>query len=134
MSQDKPDWEAAVKEIAKTNEENRRLRKQIRGYKGQLARGSTGQSTENPNQPEDKPQNPPISEPQSDKEKQVKPHFLGDWQAVCPDCGEKNAKFKDETKCTHCGMHLGAVDNLKNVKACPSCGAAGDIAERISHE
>jgi ribosomal protein S27AE len=52
------------------------------------------------------------------------PHYVGKWQKYCPTCGDANPEFKDETLCSTpgCGMHLGAVEDLPKIKACPNCG------------
>lgn len=35
----------------------------------------------------------------------------------------RNKAFKDETKCTNCGLHLGEEENVrKNLEFCPNCG------------
>lgn len=63
-----------------------------------------------------------LEEPQ--KENPPAPHFVGKWQKFCPACGDPNPEFKDETLCSTpgCGMHLGAVEDLPKIKACPNCG------------
>ena len=115
-----------AKALAKANEKNSRLEKQIRGYKGLLARRSVPQ---NGNIPADT-----TTEAHKSEETSVKPHFVGHWQRYCPECGEQNPDFKDEIECEGCGMHLGAKEDAVKLKACPNCGSkkAKEI-ERTEH-
>jgi predicted RNA-binding Zn-ribbon protein involved in translation (DUF1610 family) len=68
-----------------------------------------------------------------EKKEEAKPHLVKAWfPRFCPDkdCElskqrgtHENPSFKDETKCTDCGLHLGAEENVKqNLAACPNCG------------
>jgi hypothetical protein len=54
------------------------------------------------------------------------PHYLGSWQAFCPECENDadaaNPNFKDETHCVDCGAHLGAKAAVNKLKRCPFCG------------
>lgn len=104
--------------ISRLTREKHKLEKKIRGYKGLQAR--TDQHTEQDHPAE-------TTDPPEKTEKIVQePHFIGNWQKHCPTCGDTNPDFKDEIECDKdeggCGMHLGAKDNLKNLKACPNCG------------
>jgi len=67
----------------------------------------------------------PVKETKMEQKKEeAPPHFVGKWQKFCPACGDPNPEFKDETVCSTpgCGMHLGAIEDLPKLKACPNCG------------
>ncbi len=51
-------------------------------------------------------------------------HYVKPWEKTCPDCGEPNPHFKDETKCKHCGAHLGAAATVEKLEKCPFCNSA----------
>lgn len=50
-------------------------------------------------------------------------HYVKNWMANCPECGEKNPNFKDETACRKCGQHLGSVVTAEKLGNCPYCGS-----------
>ncbi len=70
-------------------------------------------------------ENTEISEKTKEKSDE-KVHFFH-WQAYCPECetdeAGKNPDFKDELRCSTCGMHLGSLENVKTMKRCPSCAS-----------
>ncbi|MHC4397262.1 MAG: hypothetical protein ACYS1A_16615 [Planctomycetota bacterium] len=119
---EKIDLEKEMKEQAATISslvrKNSKLEKQIRGFKGLQARQHQEHNHDQPVNTETKPE--------ETIKKEREPHFIGEWQKHCPTCGDTNPDFKDETQCDPnnggCGMHLGAQDNLKNIRACPNCG------------
>lgn len=115
----KLDYEQLVKdqaaELTKLMQENRRLSKSIRGYKGLAARGGLDHSQNIPDN---------TSKEERDTEKTPMPeHWVGPWQKYCTDCGGVNPDFKDETECQICGMHLGSREVAEKLKACPNCGS-----------
>jgi hypothetical protein len=121
---EKPVEEAHVHEAAVTltpvyetlKNENAALKKQIAGYKmREIARNKRPVTDIPPTQPA----------PAEEAHTEEKPHYVGSWQQWCPDCGEKNPAFKDETVCKTCGMHLGAAAEVEKLKACPNCGQKG---------
>ena len=73
---------------------------------------------------------PPAAEPKAPPEPEPKgvEHARSITDQFCPECGDANPEFKDETECKDCGRSLGAVETLSRVKQCPSCGASGKIA------
>jgi predicted RNA-binding Zn-ribbon protein involved in translation (DUF1610 family) len=98
--------------------ENATLKKQIAGYKmREIARNRRPAVEEKPA--------PPPAETHTEETAEAKPHYVGSWQQYCPDCGDKNPAFKDETVCKTCGMHLGAAAEVERLKACPNCGNKG---------
>ena len=66
----------------------------------------------------------------SEPEKKGVDHARSITDQFCPECGDPNPEFKDETECKECGRSLGAVETLSRVKQCPGCGATGKIANR----
>lgn len=107
-------------ELALANEKIRKQEASIKGYKGQVAILQRRYHAPEP-APGETEQETGREEPPTEK---VEPpaHFVGPWQQYCADCGDKNPDFKDETKCTACGMHLGSKDAAPKLKACPNCG------------
>ena len=76
------------------------------------------------------PPDPPAAAPHVPPEPEAKgvEHARSITDQFCPECGDANPEFKDETECKECGRSLGAVETLSRVKQCPSCGASGKIA------
>jgi hypothetical protein len=96
--------------------ENERLKKRLRGFEG---RSAAQKRAEVPNLP---------AEPQTKPEDALSPkHFVRSWEKTCPDCGEANPEFVNETKCGSrdgggCGRPLGSIKEASKIKACPDCG------------
>jgi hypothetical protein len=120
----KPKIEIDADEYTKMIEDSKRKDRVIAAYK---MREKNPKVTGKPSAPEIKP-----TEPHEHRENEIetttptpgpgKPHYVGTWQQYCPDCGDKNPEFKDETECPDCHMHLGAKDQVEKLKACPNCG------------
>jgi ribosomal protein S27AE len=111
-------------EVEKLKGEMAALKRQIAGYRmREIARNK---------KPAIEASTPPAPAEEAHAES-AKPHYVGTWQQYCPDCGDKNPEFKDETICNPkkggCGMHLGAAKDVEKLKACPNCG--GQHAARI---
>jgi hypothetical protein len=102
--------------------ENTTLKRQVQAYR------MREKLPKAPKEPERKEE--PKPEPAAEEKM---PHYVGSWERFCPDCGEPNPAFKDETICDPkqggCGMHLGAAAEVEKLKVCPNCG--GRHARRL---
>ncbi len=122
--------ESVEAKLARLEAAQSETEKKLKGFKGQLGvvRSQLGLKGAYP--AADKPKEAASVESQAETSVKEAPtlHFLRPFEKVCADCGEPNPMWKDETICRDkegggCGMHLGALLELKKVKACPNCGA-----------
>ncbi len=51
-----------------------------------------------------------------------KVHYVKSYHQNCPECGEPNPEFKDETECSSCHKPLGGLETAQNLPGCPYCG------------
>jgi hypothetical protein len=105
---------AREKRVGQLEKEISRLRKE---------KGADDSLPETPAAPTPAPA--PVPEPE--KQSGPAPHIVKSYQPrFCADCGTQNPSFKDETVCSTpgCGVHLGSMETVKTLKACPNCGGS----------
>ena len=114
-----------LQEFAELSKELRDLKKEFKkerkGYLGQIARLQAKldlmENNPSPSEVESKSNKVELS-----SEVSATPHYVGSWHKYCPDCGEVNPEFKDETFCVDCNIDIGAAERIADIKACPNCG------------
>ena len=100
--------EHLAKELEKSQQSVYRLRK----------KGGDVESHEHPEQP--------IAAPKEEEQApaaEVKQHARSITDRFCPECGDEDPSFLDESWCVNCSRPLGAKANLPKLKACPNCGS-----------
>jgi len=117
MSKSEPK-DITTEEFAKLNRQLRSKNREIGGYKGKItqlqAEIDNLKGLGEHNLTKQNPEEPTIQE--------QSPHYVGTWHKYCPDCGEENPEFKDETYCIDCNIDIGAAERIADIKACPNCG------------
>ena len=115
-------WAAVFAQIRKENED---LRTELAEVKSKRNKADKEYAQKHPEPTKE------VEKEEKKEEAPSRPHFYAKWQKFCPECGEENPEFKDETLCDTpgCNFHMGAIDNLPNVKKCPQCG--GHSAHKI---
>lgn len=101
-----------------------KLQKENSKYKRQLGEDD---SLPDVAEPSKSPLDAPKTEKAASQTPLSTPHVVKSYQPrYCADCGTANPAFKDETKCSTpgCGVHLGALEAVKGLKACPNCGGS----------
>ena len=117
--------------------ENKRLRAQIKGYKGLAASGGGFGAASRPAYEE--PDSVSVGHRESSgRMKFTDPlvHNVKVTDSTCSTCHDRNPFFKDETFCDPdkggCGRSLGAISTLKDVPFCPRCKATDTASPKLS--
>lgn len=117
-----------MSEFESMEAENKRLKRQIKGYKGLLAaRGVKTSESEYLEAPASASE-PPAS---ASKPASKRVHYVRPWEKECKDCGEPNDDYwpgKDYLACDKCkGGVASTLPDARALDYCPHCGSTGGV-------